>query len=242
MRVTFFGSGHGVPEPERKCSSILVEAGNGKYIFDMGCDAVWELAKLGETPESVRAVFISHPHGDHCDGLVSFCDIISWYYTKSSPKFFLPNERVKNALKGWMAGFTDTRDSFDKFDISTRSEGELYGDGTMKITAIKNLHCEDSRSFLIEAENRKVLYTADLKRPSADFPDVDGADLLICEGAHFPVTEYEPILRERKFAQVVITHFGTAIGLVNVDNAKALRKALAPLPVRLAHDGLEVSL
>ena len=242
MRVTFLGSGHGVPEPERKCSSVLIEAGGGKYLFDIGCDAVWELAKLGDTPESVRALFISHPHGDHCNGLVSFCDIISWYYTKAAPRLFLPNDRVKKALNSWMAGFSDTEAAFSKLDVSTEKDGVLFDDGVMRVTATANLHCEDSRSFFIEAEGKTVLYTGDLKRPSEDFPAFDGADLLICEGAHFPVSEYEPILRERNFSQVVVTHIGTSIGISNIDAVKNLKKALAPLPVRLAHDGLEIGL
>ncbi len=242
MRITFLGTGHGVPEPERKCSSILVEAGGNKYLFDMGCDATWELARLGETPESVKAVFISHPHGDHCDGLVGFCDIISWFYTKAAPRFFLPDDEVKNALKGWMDSINDIAGGFSKLDISTEKAGVLLDDGAVKVTAIPTLHCKDSRAFLIEAEGKSVLYTADLKKPDADFPDVKGADLLICEGAHFYVTDYEPILKERDFAQVVITHFGTSLGLENVSSARKLAKALAPLPVRLAHDGMEISL
>ena len=37
MRIVFFGSSHGVPEPNRKCTSVMVEVdGDHRYIIDMG--------------------------------------------------------------------------------------------------------------------------------------------------------------------------------------------------------------
>ena len=36
MRIVFFGSSHGVPEPNRKCSSAMVSVGENNYFIDMG--------------------------------------------------------------------------------------------------------------------------------------------------------------------------------------------------------------
>ena len=40
MKLTFIGSSHGIPEPHRKCSCLMVEAGKNIYFVDMGTNAL----------------------------------------------------------------------------------------------------------------------------------------------------------------------------------------------------------
>ena len=47
MRLTFLGSSHGLPEANRKCSCILVEIGENRYLMDMGTD-ITTTAVLGD--------------------------------------------------------------------------------------------------------------------------------------------------------------------------------------------------
>ena len=44
MRITVLGSGHGVPEAHKKCTSILFEIGRNRYFVDAGCDINMEIA------------------------------------------------------------------------------------------------------------------------------------------------------------------------------------------------------
>ena len=36
MRIVFYGTSHGVPEPHRRCSSYILETGGCYYLIDMG--------------------------------------------------------------------------------------------------------------------------------------------------------------------------------------------------------------
>ena len=54
MKIVFFGAGHGVPEPNRKCSSALIEVGAGRYIIDMGTQSIEDLRTRGIPAESTR--------------------------------------------------------------------------------------------------------------------------------------------------------------------------------------------
>ena len=67
MRITVLGSGHGVPEAHKKCTSILIEVGENRYFVDAGCDINVELSNRRIPFESVKALFITHPHSDHID-------------------------------------------------------------------------------------------------------------------------------------------------------------------------------
>ena len=101
MRLTFIGTSHGVPEPHRRCSSNLLEVNGAYYIIDMGTQTIEELRRLGIRIEDVRLVICTHPHGDHTNGLVSFVDLVNWYYKKASPLILLPDENMIAPLKAW---------------------------------------------------------------------------------------------------------------------------------------------
>ncbi|MBR5679652.1 MAG: MBL fold metallo-hydrolase, partial [Clostridia bacterium] len=80
MRLTFIGTSHGVPEPHRRCSSYLLEVNGAYYIIDMGTQTVEDLRRLGISIDDVRLVICTHPHGDHTNGLISFVDLVNWYF------------------------------------------------------------------------------------------------------------------------------------------------------------------
>ena len=68
IRVTLLGSGGPEPNPDQFGPSTLVEAGEEKLIFDAGRGATIRLAQT-KVPLSGIAVFITHLHSDHLNGL-----------------------------------------------------------------------------------------------------------------------------------------------------------------------------
>ena len=90
MRIIFFGSSHGVPEPNRRASSTLIEVGENRYFIDMGTQSIEQLITRRMPVESVKAIFLTHMHGDHSDGLISFLDLCSWYFKNADPAVYLP--------------------------------------------------------------------------------------------------------------------------------------------------------
>ena len=47
MRITFIGTSHGVPEPERRCSCTMIETQGRYYFIDMGTQAIEDVIKRG---------------------------------------------------------------------------------------------------------------------------------------------------------------------------------------------------
>jgi ribonuclease BN (tRNA processing enzyme) len=92
----------------------------------------------------------------------------------------------------------------------------------------------------LEAQGKAVLFTGDLRRPDADFPKglAKDADLIICEGAHFPTTEYKPFLEEASPGRVIVNHYAPW----NIPHIMELAKALPDLHITMATDGMEVNL
>ncbi len=245
MRIVFFGTSHGYPEPHKKCSSIMIEVGEKRYIIDMGTDITTDLIDRGLRPECLSAIFVTHMHGDHYCGLAPFLYTCNWLYKTTDFALYLPADinQFANAVDAWLglrSGGMTTR----KYDYRRISEGTIYDDGVLKVTAYMTKHCEESYALLLEAEGKRVLYTGDLSSkqgPEYDFPTSaleSTIDLLICEGAHFPATKYLPIYEGCKtINRIWVTHFKEA----RIGSIYELKEMLPDKEIVLVKDGMETT-
>ena len=243
MKITFFGSSHGVPEPNRKCSCAMLEVSDKRYLIDMGTDPTPELINRGLTPNDITAVFLTHPHGDHTNGLVPFADICSWRFKDADPLIFLPQAEIADALRNWIrltcGGLRESL-RFKKV-----SEGKLYDDETICVTALATRHTDNAYAYSICAGGKTILFTGDMKGgdgPVADyarFVTEDGIDLAVAECAHFDAMLYLEPLRKHPPKLFCINHYSTRWA----ESCFHLKKMIEPdIPVILATDGLEIRL
>ena len=243
MRIVFFGSSHGVPEPNRRCSSTLIEVGDNRYFVDMGTQSIEQLITRNIPIESIKAIFITHMHGDHSNGLISFVDLCSWYFKKAEPVICLPGdvESTKSAMSAWLAcNGTPMR----PFDFRSVSDGVVYEDETIRVTAYRTKHIDHSYAYLIEDEGKRVLFSGDLSHggPANDFPlsVLDSPlDLAVCESAHFKATEYVPLFAGNKnLKKLCFNHYSSRY-LPSVLEAKEVFSRNTE--VIIAKDGTEIN-
>ncbi len=69
IRVTLLGTGNPRPVISRFGPSILVEAGNHKFLFDCGRGATQRLYQLQISFNEADALFLTHLHSDHTVGI-----------------------------------------------------------------------------------------------------------------------------------------------------------------------------
>lgn len=248
MRIVFLGSSHGAPEPNRRCSSILLEVGEVRYFIDMGTQSIEQLTTRGIRPETVKACFITHMHGDHTYGLVSFIDLYSYRYKNANPEFYLPRntDRFVTATKEWLACLGVEMRPFRFVHVD---DGFVYQDENITLRAYRTMHIDQSFSYVLEAEGKRVYFSGDLgspaimENPIADMPleEFDkGFDLAILELAHFSAPgKYLPLLKDRSnIKKVCITHYSNRW----LPTAFELIKLLPEQEIVLAYDGLEFNL
>lgn len=243
MRILFFGAGHGVPEPDRKCSSALIEVGESRYIVDMGTQSIEQMATRGIPADSIRAIFFTHMHGDHTNGIISFLDLCSWKFKTAEPTLFWPcdTERVRELLSAWLSlNETEMR----PFDFRRVAAGVIYDDGVLRVTAYATRHCRESYAYLLEAEGKRVLFSGDLstRGPAVDFPItvLDAPlDLAVCECAHFTATDYLPLFEGKKTLRALCFNHYSDRHLASVLSIPA---RLPNVRVFRAFDGSEIVL
>lgn len=242
MRVIFLGTSHGVPEAGRRCSCILVEVGENRYLIDIGIQPISDFRNRNIPVESVKSVFVTHPHDDHIAGIIPFVGYCkSWWFRNANPKFYLPIDTEK-FLKGMNAWFDTFGTKPRYFEFNRVGEGVFYDDGTLKVTAYRTMHCNESYAYLLEAEGKRAFFSGDLclDGPQNDFPLCvlnEPLDFLVCESAHFDATAYIPLFeaKQENIKQLVFTHY-TEEKLPSIHEAQ---KALKAVPSTIARDGME---
>lgn len=240
MRLTFIGTSHGLPEPNRKCSCTLITVGQNNYFVDMGAQAMENLINMGIEPNSVKGIFFTHKHGDHTDGIINFYDLATWYYRECNPVIQFSSPEFINAINVWREACGES--PREGITLETVKNGLTFDDGILKVTAVPTEHTSDSHAFLIEAEGKKVLFTGDLAYPEKDFPAIaydNELECIIGEGAHFSILQYLPYLEKCKYKRFFLNHYPA---FKNMDNLKTFRDTIAPIPFKLATDGLIVEI
>ncbi|MBQ9858056.1 MAG: MBL fold metallo-hydrolase [Oscillospiraceae bacterium] len=247
MKIKFYGSSHGLPERDRFCTSVLIEAEKNHYMVDAGAPIADLLIRDGLKLEDVKAMFITHLHGDHVDGLPQYFDLATWAYTDTDPEIFTPSLYLKDAVDAWIK--LEFRNPPREFKYREISEGEIYSDGVIKVRAYRTAHMRDthpgherySYGFAIDevATGKKILFTGDLTSEMSDFPVVafdEHFDTVVLEGAHTPLHECMGVLKKCKTDCFIVGHVNPEV--VTGESVETVRSELN-VPVTVACDMAE---
>src|ERR1700722_11034512 len=69
LHVGLCGSGSPFPDPTRAGPCVVVVAGQRLFVIDAGDGSARNLNLMGLSPGRIEAVFLTHFHSDHIDGL-----------------------------------------------------------------------------------------------------------------------------------------------------------------------------
>ncbi len=244
MKITFLGTSHGLPQEKRYCSSLLLEVGERAYLIDGGAPVADILIKMGFDFSKIKAVFTSHSHSDHTYGMLQFISLCNWHSKAVNMDIFLTEQELSDAIKNLL--LASDKGGFDeaRLRLKLATEGEIYNDGTLKVTAIPTKHMEPypSFAFIFEAEGKRFIYTGDLKGKTAeDFPEIaltEPSDFIVTESAHFKVEVILEKLLNCPTKCAAITHIYSADIHATVDTIKSTAKT-SKIPLFVPNDGDE---
>jgi len=246
MKITFLGTSHGVPAADRYCSSTLIEVNGSHYLIDAGAPVIDLLLDLNINLDTVKALFTTHLHGDHVNGIHALADLFTWYYKTTDIDIYLTEQRGIDAfIQSLQCVLMNLAPDRVRFRLMTPDT--VYEDENIRVTPFPTQHMAafglPAYSYLVEAEGKKVLFSGDLSQmiEKKDFPAYaleNEVDLMVCEMAHFGVPEVSPYLMNCKAKELLFNH---VYPLHKLDQINALNGKFG-YPIRTVDDGDEVVL
>jgi ribonuclease BN (tRNA processing enzyme) len=247
MKLTLTGCGHGTATPEFASTSMLLEAGNKYYLVDAADGTAYKLICRGLAPAQLSAVMITHTHLDHTAGLPEVIRL-GMKGKKNFPEigstYLLADIACAEVIRSWIAlnGYKGTE------DLKFASVADGYADDVLKMRSIKTGHLmpasDKSYSLIVEAENKKIFFSGDLRADFSDFSveNADGSDLAVVELTHYPIAKAIPFLEKIRVGKLVFNHRGGFYQREEGIAATLEACAKLPYPVILGTDGMEIEI
>ena len=132
MKITVLGSGHGIPTAERSCSSTMIETNGCIYLIDAGAPVVDKLLRLGKRIEDLKGIFLTHYHGDHCDGLLPLLGLTNWAWQDASYDIFATEQVIINSFTACSEATSGGMDK-KRIRFHLAKEGVVFEDENVKI-------------------------------------------------------------------------------------------------------------
>ena len=195
IRVTLLGTGTPAPVMNRFGASILVEAGDQKFLFDAGRGALQRLGQARVRWKDVNGVFLTHLHSDH---VVGFPDLwlTGWLVGQREMPLLVWGPRGTAKMMGHLAQAYE-------YDIAIRqadehasatgvlivatdvAEGFVYERNGVRITPFNVDHApvEPALGYRIDFRGRSVVLSGDTRFSENLIRRAEGVDLLIHEVA-----------------------------------------------------------
>lgn len=193
IKVTLLGTGTPQPVMERFGPSILIEAGEQKFLFDAGRGTLQRLTQINVKYREIQGVFFTHLHSDH---VVGFPDLwLTGWLTgqRIAPLQVWGPEGTKEMMSNLEKAFefdikiriSDDKASPDGVVIQAVDikEGVVYEKNGVKVTAFEVDHAPVKPAFgyRIDYSGRSVVLSGDTRFSENLIRYSKGVDLLIHE-------------------------------------------------------------
>lgn len=207
LHVGLCGAGSPFPDDKRLGPCTLVLAGKRLFVFDAGSGSVRNIAKMGFDAGRIEAVFLTHFHSDHIDGLG---ELMMQRWVAQSNTAALPVHGpagVDTVLAGFMQAYaldqryrvahhgeaTVPATGFGgvarPFDAGPAGRVVLLGDADLQIAAFAVDHApaQPAVGYRIAYKGRSVVLSGDTRKSPAVQREAAAVDLLVHEALSAPL-------------------------------------------------------
>ncbi|MFI3303695.1 MAG: ribonuclease Z [Rikenellaceae bacterium] len=151
--VTILGSSSAKPTVGRHPSSQVVNLCEQYYLVDAGEGCQRQMFRYGINPLKIRAVFISHLHGDHIYGLFPLLSTLGLYGRKTSLTIYAPSPFgaiLESHLK-----FFDNQLSYpvEWVEVDTRRNKMIFENRTLEVWSVPLKHRVPTSGYLFREKD-----------------------------------------------------------------------------------------
>ena len=208
LHVGLCGAGSPLPDNRRGGPCTVVIAGKRMFLVDAGSGAARNLARMGFNPGDIEALFLTHFHSDHIDGLgevmlqrwaggareqplpvygpTGVSEVVGGFM-----QAYTPDESYRIAHHGEKVvppgGFGGESRSFEVAEPDGRVV--LIDDPDLQVVAFSVNHApvHPAVGYRIRYKDRTVVLSGDTSKSASVQREARGVDLLVHEGLSVPL-------------------------------------------------------
>jgi ribonuclease Z len=157
LHVGLCGAGSPFPDDQRSGPCTLVVAGKRLFVFDAGGGAARNIGRMGFSHGHIEAVFLTHFHSDHIDGLGELM-LQRWVSTSNTnPLPINGPEGVEVLVKGLMQSYSMDQ----QYRVAHHGEATVHAGGFGGIAKPFQLGADGSVVVLKEGDLEIVAFGVD---------------------------------------------------------------------------------
>ncbi|RLI76211.1 ribonuclease Z [Archaeoglobales archaeon] len=151
LKITFLGTSGTIPSVERNPSSILIQFGGERILFDCGEGTQRQMMMAKAGFRKLDNIFITHLHTDHFIGCFGLIETMSLNERRNKLTFYSPNAKFLESLfKAFGYKYLDF-----PIEVVELKDGDVIKFKNFKVVAFKTDHIIPSLGYaLIEDERR----------------------------------------------------------------------------------------
>ncbi len=209
LHVGLCGAGSPFPDEKRTGPCTLVVAGKQLFVVDSGSGSVRNIGKMGFQHGRINAIFLTHFHSDHIDGLGELM-LQRWgSAANTSPVPVYGPQGVETVVAGFMQAYTQDK----SYRVAHHGEATVPAGGfggkalpftpgaDGRVVVLKDADLEvvaftvdhgpvhPSVGYRFSYKGRSVLISGDTKKSAAVQREATGVDLLVHEALSSPMTD-----------------------------------------------------
>ena len=158
LRLTFLGTGGGMPSPSRGVSAVALQVGGDVLLFDCGEGTQRQFMQSSVSFMRVTTIFISHFHGDHFLGLPGLIQSMNFSGREAPLAIYGPPGMIELAKTLVNLGYFALG-----FPVSAgeMNDGDAVDLGAVTVTAVEGEHSVPALSYVIEEKERRGRFRPD---------------------------------------------------------------------------------
>jgi ribonuclease Z len=159
LRLVFLGTSAGRPTPRRSVASVFLQFGPDCFLFDCGEGTQLQALRAGVRTSRLKAICISHFHGDHINGLPGFLGTVG--LNGHREKVVIASPRGLDRYLAVLKELNILHPSFE-LELVQNAAGEVYATPDYSITSVKVEHRVPTYGFIFR--ERDLVGRFDLER------------------------------------------------------------------------------
>ena len=159
ISVTILGNSSAKPTATGHPSAQVVNINEQLFLVDAGEGVQRQMARCGISPLKLRAVFISHLHGDHVFGLFPLLSTLGLYGRRTPLKIYAPRP-FGEALEGFLRLFeSDLPYTPEWVEVDTTKHQIIFENDTTEIWSLPLRHRVPTAGYLFRQKEPSLNVT-----------------------------------------------------------------------------------